>query len=676
MIIASRPFDEAARLEALDSLRVLDTAPEAFFDEIADLARELTGVKVAMIAMIDGERKWLKACSGGALGESQRDVSFCSHTILQDDVMWVEDSRLDTRFWDNPLVTGPKQLNFYAGAPIIVGGFKVGTLCLNDETPRPHDAHTAGILTRLATLVGNQLAGRRMELMSAGILAATGDAVVSLDSDRRIIFWNPAAEGLFGYSAEEALGGTLELIDGLSLPALAEELATALVGEALASERTFKTTAVHKDGRPLMLEITAADWLDGNASGLSLMIRDCSDRHRASEALRVALERAEAANIAKSEFLAVMSHEIRTPLNGVLGMAQAMEAGPLSKPQSERLEVLKDSGQTLLGLLNNLLDLSRIEAGKVELELGAFDIRQLGSDVVAGFEAAASAKGIRLALAFEADTDGLLHGDALRLRQVLSNLISNAVKFGESGDVNVKIAHRHGQLSFRVADTGVGIAQDRIQEVFGRFVQADASTTRRFGGSGLGLSICKELVELMGGSISVESSLGAGAVFTVILPMMPAPALRPSAAEHGSRAEARPSATIRVLAAEDNAANQLVLKALLEQLDVELTVVGNGALAVRFWEEQSWDVILMDVQMPEMDGVSATRAIRSGERQSLRVRTPILALTANAMAHQKAEYCSAGMDGLVTKPIDARQLFEAISEVLAGQEDSGLSAPA
>lgn len=674
MIIAPRPSDESNRLEALESLRVLDTEPEAFFDEIADLARTLTGVKVAMIAMIDGERKWLKSCSGGALGESQRAVSFCSHTILQDDVMWVEDSRLDTRFWDNPLVTGPKQLNFYAGAPIVVGGFKVGTLCLNDETPRPHDAHTAGILTRLATLIGNQLAGRRMELMSAGILAATGDAVVSLDSDRRIIFWNPAAEGLFGYSAEEAIGGTLELIDGLSILALAGEHAADLAGEVVVPERAFESTAVHKDGRPLMLEITSADWLDGNASGLSLMIRDCSDRHRASEALRVALERAESANIAKSEFLAVMSHEIRTPLNGVLGMAQAMEAGTLSKPQSDRLKILKGSGQTLLGLLNNLLDLSRIEAGKVELELGDFDIRQLVSDVVAGFQQAALAKGIRLDLAFEAGTDGSLQGDALRLRQILSNLISNAVKFSESGDVSVEIAHRDGQLSFHVADAGVGIAQDRIQEVFGRFVQADASTTRRFGGSGLGLSICKELVQLMSGSISVESSPGAGAVFTVTLPMMSAPALRPPA--DGSPAKGRPRAIIKVLAAEDNAVNQLVLKALLEQLDVELTIVENGALAVRCWEQKFWDLILMDVQMPEMDGVSATRAIRSGERESLRVRTPILAVTANAMAHQKAEYCSAGMDGLVTKPIDARQLFEAISEVLASQDDPALWASA
>ncbi|AQR62538.1 hypothetical protein BZG35_13455 [Brevundimonas sp. LM2] len=663
MIIASRPSEEAARLEALESLRILDTSPEAFFDEITDLARALTGVKVAMIAMIDGERKWLKSCSGGGLGESQRDVSFCSHTILQDDVMWVEDSRLDDRFWDNPLVTGPKQLNFYAGAPIIVGGYKVGTLCLNDETPRPHDAHTAGILTRLATLVGNQLAGRRMELMSAGILAATGDAIVSLDSDQRIIFWNPAAEALFGYAAVEAVGRAVDFIDASTLAALTDQ-------------RTCETTAVHKDGRSLMLEITAADWLDGNAIGLSLMIRDASDRHRAAEALQVALERAEAANTAKSEFLAVMSHEIRTPLNGVLGMAQAMEAGDLSQAQSERLKVLKDSGKILLGLLNNLLDLSRIEAGRVELELGDLDIRRLAGEVIAGLEGAALAKGIRLDLAVQADTDGALRGDALRLRQILGNLVSNAIKFTERGHVRIDIAHGDDQLSFRVADTGVGIAQDRIGDVFGRFVQADASTTRRFGGSGLGLSICKELVELMGGSISVQSAPANGAVFTVILPMAAVPVRQPQIAEAGSSVEALVEDTIRVLAAEDNAVNQLVLKALLEQTGVELTIVENGALAVQFWDEQSWDLILMDIQMPEMDGVAATRAIRSGERATLRDRTPILAVTANAMEHQQAEYRSAGMDGIVTKPIDAHQLFEAMSRVLASQDDPALSASA
>lgn len=671
MEIAPKPVDEAERLEVLDALRILDTAPEPFFDQIAELARTLTGVQAAMVAMIDGERKWLKSCSGGALGASPRDIAFCSHTILQDEVMWIEDSRLDARFWDNPLVTGPKQLNFYAGAPIVVAGMKVGTLCLNDRTPRGYDAHVAGALKRLAEMVAAQLTARRMQLMSASVVSATNDAIVCSDSRQKIIFWNDAAERLFGRSAAEALGSELTILTESALePSYRALWAAALEVAAAQAEKTFETTAVRRDGTGLPVEITWAAWNDGGRPGLSLIIRDCSERLHASAALRDALHHAEKANQAKTEFLAVMSHEIRTPLNGVLGMAQAMQAGELSAPQQERLRVLRRSGQVLLALLDDVLDLAKIEARKLELDCVDFDLEHLVRGAVTPFAEVAQQKGVELELRIDPSARDIFHGDAKRVRQVLHNLTSNAVKFTQVGTVSVEAAFDGDILRLRVEDTGVGIAPEKQPAIFERFVQADASTTRRFGGSGLGLSICRALVDMMQGRIEFSSEEGRGSVFTALLPL--APASRASAAIQGGRsklestAEPRP---VRVLAAEDNKVNQLVLKALLGQTSAELVVVENGALAVDAWEKEDWDLILMDVQMPEMDGPTATRAIRSAERASGRRRTPILAVSANAMAHQEAEYRDSGMDALVTKPIDAGQLFAAIQLALIDSDE-------
>lgn len=671
MEVAPTPADEAERLEVLEALRVLDTPPEPFFDDIAELARTLAGVKSAMVAMIDGDRKWLKACSGGSLDASPREIAFCAHAILQDDVMWVEDARQDARFQAHPLVTGPKGLKFYAGAPIIVSGFKVGTLCLNDETPRAYDAGIANALKRLAAMVARQLATRRMGLMSDSVLAASGDAIVCADSRRKIVFWNGAAEQLFGYGPAEALGQDLSLIAHTDCnETLIAPWTQTLDGEDARPERTFEASGRCKDGTCVPLEITWADWSDGDYAGVSLIIRDCSERRRTSEALRDALGRAEAANVAKTEFLAVMSHEIRTPLNGVLGMAQAMQAAELSDSQRERLRVLRRSGQVLLTLLDGLLDLAKIEAGRLELEYADFDLEHLVRGAVTPFAALAAQKGITFHFSVDPSAATIFYGDAVRVRQILSNLTANAVKFTANGEVRVEVSYDHCAVLLRVQDTGVGVAPEKIPTLFDKFVQADASTTRRFGGSGLGLAICRELVELMSGSIEISSEEGLGSTFSVSLPL--------AIAQLGtSRLEKSPvieenvlePRAMRVLAAEDNSINQVVLRALLDPIGVELTVVDNGVLALEAWEREDWDLILMDVQMPELDGPGAARRIREREWSSSRPRTPIIAVTANGMETQKAEYRAAGMDGIVVKPIDAGQLFSAIEQVLSEADD-------
>jgi signal transduction histidine kinase/CheY-like chemotaxis protein len=372
---------------------------------------------------------------------------------------------------------------------------------------------------------------------------------------------------------------------------------------------------------------------------------------------------AEAANTAKSAFLATMSHEIRTPLNGVLGMAQAMAADELSQVQRERLTVIHRSGEALLAILHDVLDLSKIEAGKLELETIEFDLGELAQGAYSAFTALANKKGLSFALDI-GQARGRYLGDPTRLRQILYNLISNALKFTDQGEIRVHARHDDGALEIAVVDTGVGISPENLVRLFQKFDQLDSSTTRRFGGTGLGLAICHELVQLMGGEIGVESQVGQGSRFVVRVPLpmvgdeKPAPQLSPAPAS-----DLKPM-RLRVLAAEDNAVNQLVLKTLLHQLGLEPTVVEDGAAAVEAWAAGEWDVILMDVQMPVMDGLAATAEIRRLEREQGRARTPIIALTANAMAHQVEQYLAADMDGHVAKPIAAAELFQALSTVM------------
>lgn len=387
-----------------------------------------------------------------------------------------------------------------------------------------------------------------------------------------------------------------------------------------------------------------------------------------SQALQEAQLAMQAASRAKSEFLARMSHEIRTPLNGVLGMAQALSVEPDLKPgHRQSLAVIRQSGQSLLTILNDVLDLSKVEAGRLELEEIAFDLEATVRGAQETFAPQAAAKGLEFRLEMEASARGAFLGDPTRVRQILYNLLSNAVKFTEQGEVRLTVAAPVDVLTIVVADTGIGIAPVDQTRLFSRFQQVDSSTTRRYGGSGLGLSICRELAELMGGSVIVESQAGKGSRFVVTLPL---PRVAMTIAEPAATDETEVAGSLlRVLAAEDNPVNQLVLSTLLAQVGVTPDIVGDGAAAVETWRAGAWDLILMDVQMPVMDGVAAVRAIRAAEAAEGRPRTPVVALTANAMAHQVAEYLGAGFDGHVAKPIDAGQLYRAIADATRSERD-------
>ncbi len=376
---------------------------------------------------------------------------------------------------------------------------------------------------------------------------------------------------------------------------------------------------------------------------------------------------AERANQAKSAFLATMSHEIRTPLNGVLGMAQAVLADDLATEQRARVKIIRQSGETLLTLLNDILDLSKIAAGKFELENIEFELGELLAGCRAAFSSVADKKGVGLSIEVDSSARGVYFGDPTRVRQILNNLISNGLKFTERGEVCLQVDRLEDQLRLIVSDTGIGLSKEQLPQLFARFAQADVSTTRRFGGTGLGLAICKELADMLGGHITVESVEGHGTTFTVSLPL---PRIGDEKAEAvvDSDVEATDREGLRVLVAEDNSVNQLVIRTILNQIGIDPVIVADGEQAVQAWTAQHFDVVLMDVQMPVLDGVNATRAIRALEVESRRPRTPIVALTANAMSHHLNEYSACGMDAFVAKPIRVEELYAALDKTFQHED--------
>lgn len=399
-------------------------------------------------------------------------------------------------------------------------------------------------------------------------------------------------------------------------------------------------------------KVVALTVLAGVAGYMADAVRLMRGSARALERAQV---EAQEANRAKSEFLAMMSHELRTPMNGVLGLAYALRGTTLDPRQTQYLESIEQSGHGLMTILNDILDLSKVEAGKLELDVAPFDIRRSLAQILLVWRETALLKGVELAVEVDPATPAWLAGDDVRVRQILRNLVSNALKFTDAGRVLVRVAPDGVGIALSVSDTGVGMDAEQTVRLFTPFVQGDRTIARRFGGTGLGLAICRQLVETMGGEIGVESTPGQGSTFTARLPLTAA-----SPPGQATDADAALDLTgARVLVVDDNAINQTVARAILEAAGAAVATVGDGHTALARLRIEDFDVVLMDVHMPGMDGVEAVRRIRSG--QGGRIDLPVVALTADAMAGDAERLLAQGFDDAHPKPIRPAGLLATVA---------------
>ncbi|WP_431854709.1 PAS domain S-box protein [Azospirillum sp.] len=517
------------------------------------------------------------------------------------------------------------------------------------------------------------------------------DAIITIDDRGLVQAVNPACLRMFGYTAEEMLGRNIHLLMPSHHAVHHDELmrASRRSEQVNVVGRSRELVARHKDGSEVLIEMGISEVRVNNRCFYTGVIRDITERKRAQQALvdanvyleqrvaertaevEAARRKAEEAARAKADFLATMSHEIRTPMNGILGMVRLLLDSALDAEQRDHAQTVLYSGEALLTILNDILDMSKLEAGRLELESVDLDLTRLVGSVAALMSSRAAEKGLTLDTRVAPGTRRFVRGDPTRLRQVLLNLVSNAVKFTERGGVTIAVDDAPAEtesrgVRFTVTDTGIGVPDAVRPHLFTEFFQGDSSITRRFGGTGLGLAICRRIVGLMGGEIGVDSRPGGGSAFWFTVPLEAAAAPGAADAPEPVAVRLRP---LRVLLAEDNPVNRKVAVALLTRQGHAVTVAGDGAEALDRVRGERFDVVLMDMQMPRMDGLEAARRIRT--LPGTRGAVPIVALTANALAGDAERCLAAGMNDYVPKPVVPEALAAALARQCGTRVEAG-----
>lgn len=522
-----------------------------------------------------------------------------------------------------------------------------------------------GIVQDVTRLRAVERSAARSRDMLSGMFRISPEAIIVANQEGRVVIFSAGAEAVFGYAAHEIVGGPIErLMPERFRGDHGRHVASFAAGsrDSLQMAQRKPIRGLRKDGVEIPVKASLARIVAGGETHFTTIVRDLTERYETEARLVEARDRAEEASRAKSVFLANMSHELRTPLNGILGVADALANVAADSRQREMVDLIVTSAHALEALLTDILDLARIEAGRMDIEEESFDLLAMVRSVAALFAASAERKGLSFRLELPDSAPTAVVGDSQRLRQVLNNLLSNAVKFTETGGVTLAVETDCSQnpcrVRFSVHDSGIGFDAETGARLFQPFEQSDGSITRRFGGTGLGLSICRNLVELMGGTIEARSVVGQGSTFTFEVSLASATL---ETVEDVSPPE-WPGRPLRILLAEDHPVNRRVVELILEPMGFEVCCVENGELAVAEAAAGSFDLVLMDMQMPVMDGLEAVRRIRAGEGDTGRPPVPICMLTANALPHFQGLALEAGADGFLTKPISASALIQQIAQ--------------
>ncbi|MFA5059153.1 MAG: PAS domain S-box protein [Candidatus Omnitrophota bacterium] len=538
------------------------------------------------------------------------------------------------------------------------------------------EGNITGAIGIMRDITSQKIAERKLresENKTRVILDNSAAAITLTDENEHIISWNRFTENLLGMKKKDLY---LKPVSSLYPKDEWKKIRSEDIRQ-IGSKHHLETKITRKDGQVIDIDLSVNVLKDSNDNivGSVGIMQDITDRKRAHEVLLQAKLAAEEANSAKTVFLANMSHEVRTPMNAIIGMIDLTLDTSLDDEQKDNLKTARDAATSLLSLLNDILDLSRVEAGKITLEAIDFHLRNVIQSVCKGLSVLAKNKNLELVPVIDSKIPEILEGDPLRLRQILINLINNAIKFTQKGKIELAVklvsssAHEC-QLKFSVTDTGVGIPKDKQEMLFQPFIQADASTTRRFGGTGLGLAISKRLVEMMKGRIWVESEEWKGSTFYftgnfgIKESGIGLSTVLGEEKSSGAAVSIRDLSGLKILLAEDNPVNQKIAVRVLEKRNWKIQVAENGQQAMDLLNKESFDVVLMDVQMPILDGLEATRLIREEEKQTGK-HIPIIAMTARAMEGDEEKCLASGMDGYVAKPIDFNKLYTTVEGILS-----------
>lgn len=663
MPAAAPPENEPERLKVLRDLQLLDTPPEDGLDKITALLAQMLEAPISLVSLVDESRQWFKSCYGIDARETDRESSFCAHTILAEEALIVEDATNDSRTSDNSLVLGPPYIRAYLGYPVKLNGHNIGSICVIDTEPRTFTQREIDLLRLAASWVE-----REIQLRDRGRLIETRDKfarrayelfhhapypLISLRSDGTIGEINMIGKGLW-----EIVGPTLVtqhfsrgMVGGSSI----REIVQRLVDEGGASSLDpIRLDSEH--GNTFYLQPSAV--VDpANPDGIFLALFDQTELVLASQARSAAevdARKERSANlIEQREFMARLSHEMRNSINGLVGLVELWKQ---DSPTEEQMQHLESCVISLKELVDDTLDYDQIQSGRLSIEKHVFDLKALCDEVSTSSQAAAALKN----LAFVRKTvlgQGYFVGDSLRIRQILNNLLSNSVKYTGDGCISFEASLEENGVRFVVSDTGEGMSAEFQSKVFEPYTQAAGMPRSSSGGVGLGLAIVGELVQHMEGSIGLQSSLGEGSTFEVFLPLPTAPP-----EEKKQQIEELPKLGLQVLVVDDNAINRTVMSAQLLNLGCEVDSAADGELALEYLEENHPDLILLDCHMPKLDGFETARRINV---QPEKYGNPIIvALTASVEPHAEERCREAGMHHFLQKPLRFLDLYHKLKDLV------------